>query len=153
FTLGGIAVRPPMTMDPSNLASLELARDLFRQVLPNFRRSTRVHVGLDEPFELPEEHYGDYAAYLRSIRALPELDGREMLVWGDILAEHPELLDDMPDGVTIAEWGYEAGHPFSPRMATLAAAGRRAWVCPGTSSWSSLLGRPTNMIENQRNAI
>jgi len=31
-------------------------------------------------------------------------------------------------------------------------AGRDVWVCPGTSSWNSLFGRTTNMIENQCNA-
>jgi hypothetical protein len=152
FTLGGIMRRPPMTMDPAHPGALALARDLFSQLLPNFRHSDRVNVGLDEPFELPDERYGEYVDYLVALRNAPELDGREMLVWGDILANHPALIGKLPDGVTVAEWGYEADHAFDARLAALADAGRSAWACPGTSSWSSIFGRTTNMRTNQRNA-
>lgn len=147
FSLAGIMRRPPMTMDPSDPASLALVRDLLSQLLPNFR-SGRVHVGLDEPFELPEDRYGEYVDYLVALRAAPELDGKQMLVWGDILATHPELIERLPDGVTVAEWGYEAGHPFADRLSRLDG----AWVCPGTSAWNSLFGRTTNMRENQLGA-
>ena len=51
-----------------------------------------MHVGLDEPWELPPERAGDYLDWVVALRALPELDGREMLVWGDILANHPDLV-------------------------------------------------------------
>ncbi len=148
FTIAGVMRRPPMTMDPSNPRSLALTRDLLGQLLPHFRHSDRVNVGLDEPFELDPARYDEYVAYLAALRAAPELDGREMLVWGDILTGHPELIAHIPDGVTIAEWGYEATHPFDDRVGALAAAGRSAWVCAGTSSWSSLFGRTTNMREN-----
>jgi hypothetical protein len=57
FMLAGIVRRPPMTMDPANPASLALARELLGQLLPNFGNSTRVNVGLDEPFELEESRY------------------------------------------------------------------------------------------------
>ena len=146
FTLGGIMRRPPMTMNPSDPGALALARDLLAQLVPNFS-ADRVNVGLDEPFELPEDRYGEYVAYLAGLRAAPELDGKEMIVWGDILATHPELIEQLPDGVTVAEWGYEANHPFDGRLAALGE--RPRWVCPGTSAWNSLFGRTTNMIENQ----
>jgi hypothetical protein len=152
FTMARIMPQPPATMDPTDPRSLAFARDLLAQLVPNFAHSDRVHVGLDEPFELPEERYGDYVDYLIALRAAPELDGKEMLVWGDILAGHRELIDKLPDGVTVAEWGYEAGHPFDDRLEVLARVGRAAWACPGTSSWNSLLGRTTNMRENQRSA-
>jgi hypothetical protein len=71
-------------------------------------------------------------------------------VWGDILSGHPELIERIPDGVTVAEWGYEAEHPFEDRMRAFG--DKPAWVCPGTSSWSSLLGRTTNMRDNQLGA-
>jgi hypothetical protein len=87
-------------------------------------------------------------SWLHAVHALPELDGREVLVWGDILAGRPELVAQVPDGVTVCEWGYDAGHPFAERAAIFEAAGRRFWVCPGTSSWLTILGRVTNMRAN-----
>ena len=147
FTLGGIMRRSPMTMNPADPASLALARDLLAQQIPNFAHSDRVNVGLDEPFELSEDRYDEYVDYLIALRAAPELDGKEMLVWGDILATHPQLIAQLPDGVTVAEWGYEANHPFDGRLTALG--DRTRWVCPGTSAWNSLFGRTTNMRENQ----
>ncbi|HEX5267861.1 MAG TPA: family 20 glycosylhydrolase [Acidimicrobiales bacterium] len=137
----------PTTMDPSNPAALELTRSLLAELLPRMR-SRRAHVGLDEPWELPPERAGDYGAYISALRAAPELADHEMLVWGDIVALHPELAPGLPPGVTVCEWGYEADHPFADRCRTLADAGRPFWVCPGTSSWDSLLGRWSNAREN-----
>jgi hexosaminidase len=143
--------RPPTTLDPGRPGSLELVRSLLAELLPHFD-SRLVNVGLDEPWELPAERSADYGAYLRALRDCPELDGREMLVWGDIVAQHPELVAGIPDGVTVCEWGYEADHPFPGRLAALADAGKPFWACPGTSSWDSLLGRWTNARLNCQRA-
>jgi hexosaminidase len=137
--------RPPMTLDPANPGSLALVRDLLGQLLECFT-STRVHIGLDEPWELPEARIPEYLAWIDTLAALPELDGRELLVWGDILAGRPERLAGLPERVTVCEWGYDDWHPFDERAASYADAGRAFWVCPGTSSWMTILGRTTNMV-------
>ncbi|HTZ10709.1 MAG TPA: family 20 glycosylhydrolase, partial [Acidimicrobiales bacterium] len=139
--------RPPLTLDPANPGALALVTDLLEQLVPQVG-STRVHVGMDEPWELRAERSPEWAAWLRSLRALPVLADRELLVWGDVLAAHPELLAGLPDGVTVCEWGYEDNHPFRERTARLAAAGVAFWVAPGTSSWLSLSGRVANMLGN-----
>jgi hypothetical protein len=145
-------VRPPTTVEPTNPDALALMASLLRELLAAFS-SPRVHVGLDEPWELPDERFADYLDYVRRLRALPELDGRQALMWGDIVASHPDELASIPDGVTVCEWGYEDGHPFAQRAALLAAAGRPFWLCPGTSSWNTLVGRWTNMVGNIRGAV
>ena len=141
--------RPPGTIDPSKPGSLTLVRELLAELLPNFG-SQRVHVGLDEPFEMPPERLDEYGAWVTTLRRLPEMDGREMLMWGDILAGKPELIEVLPDHVTVCEWGYEDWHPFEARTRQLSDAGRPFWVCPGTSSWLTILGRTTNMVGNCR---
>ena len=65
----------------------------------------------------------------------------------------PDELASIPDGVTVCEWGYEDGHPFAARAALLAAAGRPFWLCPGTSSWNTLVGRWSNMLGNIRGCV
>jgi hypothetical protein len=75
-----------------------------------------------------------------------------MLVWGDVLSRHPEVIDRLPDDVTVCEWWYEAGHPWDARLDAIASAGRPAWVCPGTSAWSSLVGHANNGRVNCRQA-
>src|SRR5438045_8362824 len=77
--------RAPTTLDPAKPGSLALVRELLGELLPNFT-SKRVHLGLDEPWELPVERYDEYGAWVDALRALPEVAGYEVLVWGDILA-------------------------------------------------------------------
>ena len=143
--------RPPTTLEPRHPDVLPLIGSLLEELLAAFS-SRRVHVGLDEPWELPDERFDDYLDYVHRLRARPELDGRQALMWGDIVASHPERLGEIPDGITVCEWGYEDGHPFAERAALLASAGRPFWLCPGTSSWNTLVGRTTNMLGNIRGA-
>jgi hypothetical protein len=143
--------RPPLTLDPAKPGSLELVTDLLGQLVPAVT-SSRVHVGLDEPWELPAERHGDWATWLAALRDLDELDGRELLVWGDVLAAHPDLIAALPDDVTVCEWGYEDNHPFDERASRLAAAGVPFWMSPGTSSWLSVTGRVDNMLGNVSSA-
>jgi hypothetical protein len=137
----------PTTLDPAKPESLALVRELLGELLRCFT-SRRVQVGLDEPWELPAERVADYQRWVRTLRELPELEGREMLMWGDVIANHPGALGGLPEGVTVCEWGYEDWHPFAERTAALTEAGVAHWVCPGTSSWLSILGRVTNMKGN-----
>lgn len=143
--------RPPMTIEPNDPGSLALVRELLAELLPLFT-SPRVHVGLDEAWEMPAARLADYVAWVETLRALPELEGREMLIWGDMVTGRPDLLAGLPAGVTVCEWGYDDWHPYDERCAALAAAGVPFWVAPGTSSWSSIVGRATNARNTCRSA-
>ena len=116
--------------------------------------------------------------YLEHLLRLVEgvrADGREALFWGDILHHHPELVAELPRRDAIALlWHYEAPDPPLPDVvrAALAPYGISAqmlrgfagqvdafaehampfWVCPGTSSWNSLVGRVGNARANLRDA-
>ncbi len=140
-----------MTLDPAQPGSLALVRELLGELLPLFS-SRRVNIGLDETWELPRERLDEYFAWIATLRALPELDGHEVIIWGDMFSGDPALVAKVPDGVTVCEWGYDAEYPFDERLARLARAGLPFWVAPGTSAWLSIGGRLTNAVENCRNA-
>ena len=140
-----------MTIDPANPESLALVRELLAELLPLFT-SRRVNIGLDETWELPRERLGEYFEWVAKMRALPELAGREVIIWGDMFSGDAELVAQVPDGVTVCEWGYDAEYPFDERTAMLADAGIPFWVAPGTSSWLSIAGRITNAKESCRHA-
>jgi len=152
YTEHGI-LRAPTTIEPTAPGSLTLVRGLLAELLPSFRHGRYLHIGLDEPWEMPPERIDDYLEWVRKLRALPELEGRELLIWGDILAGRPEHIRAVPDGVTVCEWGYDAGYPFDERARTYAACGRPCWTAPGTSSWLTILGRVTNMRANCAEAV
>jgi hypothetical protein len=140
-----------MTIDPANPGSLALVRELLAELLPLFS-SRRVNIGLDETWELPKERLDEFFAWVATLRALPELAGREVIIWGDMFSGDPALLAQVPDGVTVCEWGYDAEYPFDERAAMLAEAHLPFWVAPGTSSWLSIGGRVTNAIGACRHA-
>ena len=146
----GIA-RSAMTIEPSAPGSLALVRELLAELVPLFS-SRRVNVGLDEAWELPRARMPDYLEWMATLRSLPELEGRELLVWGDMLNGDPALLAQVPPGITLCEWGYESNFAFDERAAVLAGAGIPFWVAPGTSSWLTIVGRVTNAIETCRHA-
>jgi hypothetical protein len=109
---------------------------------------------------------------LRLVRPLLA-DGCEVLFWGDILRHHPELVSELPrEGVIACAWHYEAPQSSAPlpdellallaefgvdraglagfaaHVEAFARSGLPFWVCPGTSSWNSLLGRLPNARGN-----
>src|SRR5207244_1031800 len=66
-------LRPPTTIEPSNPASLALVRELLSELLRNFG-SRRVHVGLDAPWELPDQRFGEHLGWARTLGGPGELD-------------------------------------------------------------------------------
>lgn len=58
-----------------------------------------------------------------------------------------------PEDILFLEWGYEKEHPFEERCGRLKEAGKRFYVCPGTSSWNTLTGMTDNMLLNIDHAI
>jgi len=74
--------------------------------------------------------------------------GKKTLMWGDVLARHPELVHKLPADLTVLHCNYDAPVPSEPQCRMLRENGIRYYVCPGTSSWSSITGRTDNMLAN-----
>ena len=54
--------------------------------------SRRVNIGLDETWELPARAARRVLRVGPTLRALPELDDHEMIIWGDMFSGDPELV-------------------------------------------------------------
>lgn len=153
--------RAPFSLSPAVPESLQLLDELYSELLPYFS-SQYCNVGCDETFDLgkgrsqqlcQEQGVGRvYLNFLTQVSKLVEKHGRTMQFWGDIILQHPELVSALPKNAVALEWGYEADHAFDADGAQFAAAGIPFYVCPGTSSWLTLVGRTHNMIGNLENA-
>jgi hypothetical protein len=152
----------PTSLCPTDPRCVDFLSGLYDDLLPNFT-SSLFNVGCDETFDLRGEgrsaarvqELGEgrvYLEFLKKIHALVRARGKTMAFWGDIIIRHPELVAELPSDAVALEWGYEADHPFDAHGARFAAAGVPFYVCPGTSSWNSLAGRTSNMVENLRSA-
>ncbi|MCS6870006.1 MAG: family 20 glycosylhydrolase [Anaerolineae bacterium] len=157
-----LALTPrPFGLSPAVQETLPFLAGLYDELLPHFS-SQYFNVGCDETFDLGKgrskalvEAQGVGRVYLDFLKKVAELvreRGRIMQFWGDIIIQHPELVPELPRDVIALEWGYEANHPFEAHGALFAKSGVTFYVCPGTSSWQSMVGRTTNMRGNLQNA-
>ena len=115
-----------------------------------------------------------YLDFLRQIHREVSARGKRMMFWGDIILKYPELIPELhtfgvppsggsgdslqapPKGGTpnliALNWGYEADHPFDREAEIFAKAKIPFYVCPGTSTWQTLIGRHDNALTNMRAA-
>jgi len=148
-------VNAKTTLDPSDPGSIELVSKMADDLLPNFTSSS-FNVNLDEPFELGKgkskelcarmgegEVYLDYAIKLHDIVVRKH---KKMMMWGDIVMRHPELIHKIPRDITLLDWGYESSYPYERHCKMLQKSGLDYMVCPGTNSWTSISGRTDNML-------
>lgn len=153
----GTFLRYPTTLAPENPGTLPFIRSLHDEFLPHFT-SSRFNVGCDETWDLGRgqsrricEKRGKHEVYVdfltRICREVQSRD-RQMMFWGDIIMHQPELIKNLPKDTIALNWGYEANHPYEKETAILARSGRPFYVCPGTSTWMTLIGRLDNALPN-----
>ncbi len=152
--------RSPSTLNPLDPRSLTLMTDLYDELLPHFT-SRYFNIGADEPWELGQgaskaevEKRGGrvYLEWIQQVYQAVTARGLTMQFWGDIILHYPDLISELPADAITMEWGYESTHDFAGHGALFAKAGKPFYVCPGTSSWNSLVGRTENAIGNLKSA-
>src|SRR5690606_41990055 len=57
-------------------------------------------------------------------------------IWADMFWHHPELIAEFPEDIILLDWWYEAKDDYQT-VDVIAGAGRRFYVCPGSSSWQA----------------
>ncbi|HTO09683.1 MAG TPA: glycoside hydrolase family 20 zincin-like fold domain-containing protein [Myxococcota bacterium] len=118
-----------------------------------------------------------YLNYVSQLISGLQAEGRTVQLWGDIIGQHPELIPELPRERLVAlAWGYEAPidpaeiprniwdslvalgvdveaiRGFAVQARRYQRAGVPFTVCPGTSSWLSLVGRVPNALGNVSDA-
>jgi hexosaminidase len=149
------------TLSPAFEDTYTLLDELYADMLPAFT-STTLNVDCDETYDLgrgaSQSRAGEvglgrvYLDHILRLRELAARYGRRIQIWGDILLNHPELIGELPDDVTLLDWRYgPADEYLTPQI--FAQAGRRFWVCPGVSSWNTLFPRLGGARRNIRNFV
>jgi hexosaminidase len=151
----------PWSLNPTHPGSIKLVKSMLDEYLPYFTSDT-INVGCDEPLDVGQgknkelvEKVGRGRVYLDFVKKIYNevtARGKKTQIWGDIIIEHPDLIPELPEDITVLEWGYEGSHPFNEHGAQFAKAGLNYYVCPGTSSWNSIAGRTENALANLINA-
>jgi hypothetical protein len=157
----GEFLRRPSTLAPNHPGTLPFLRGLYDELLPNFS-SGYFNIGCDETWDLGRgqsirlgETKGKgrvYLDFLKRIHCEVSARGKQMMFWGDIILKYPSLIRELPKNAVALNWGYEADHPFAKEAAQFAKAKIPFYVCPGTSTWQTLIGKHDNALANLRAA-
>lgn len=152
----------PFSLSPAVPESIKLVDEILQELLPNFS-SNKVNIGCDETFDLCQgkskelcEKIGKgrvYLDFLLKVYNIAKKHKQTVMFWGDIIENHPELIEELPKDMIAMVWGYEADHPFDEKCKLYEQSNISFYVCPGTSTWNSFIGRSKNCIENIKNAI
>ena len=126
------------TIDPKNPESYALITSLMEQYIPLFS-SDRFNICCDETFDLckGKNAGGDVAAtYVEFVSKLVKFlqeRGKTVMMWGDIVMQHPEVLTQLPDGIEYLNWCYDMkGNGLKPEL--LAEHNKPQIICPSVHS-------------------
>lgn len=131
------------TIDPKNEKSIKLIQSLIDQYIPLFR-TDKFNICCDETFDLKNGKYKDedtgklYIDFVKLIISYLKSKGKKVMMWGDILLQHPETISELPKDIEFLNWAYYAD-PKEDQFKLLAELGCKQIVCPGTNSWSRLV--------------
>ena len=146
------------TLDASNPQSLQFVRDMIDEYLPLFS-SGKFNIGCDETFDLGRgrnrplaESMGVGKLYLYFVREVVNhvrSRNKSVMLWGDILLRYPEVLKDLPEGITLLNWNYDPD-ATEDDIRTIAEAGFTQYACPGVKGWNRLVNDMDGSTDNIR---
>lgn len=151
----------PHLLCPTNEATYRLLDDLYAEVLP-LLPFPFFNVCCDEteglgtgPSKPLADQIGVGGLYVQHIRRVHDLVknkyGKRMMMWGDIILQHPDRLKEVPRDIVMLTWGYDPRPTFESQITPFAKSGYEFFVCPGVNNWSRVLpnfGAATMNIHN-----
>ena len=97
---------------------------------------------------------GVYVGHIRRVHdLLRDKHQKRMMMWGDIILQHPDKLAQIPKDTLMLTWGYDARANFEDQIVPFAKSGYEFFVCPGVNNWSRILPDFGVAVTNIRNFV
>jgi len=132
------------TLDVSQEESFTLISAIIDEYTALFSSGT-FNICCDETFDLGNGKNKELAAkvgkgklysdFLLRLITHVKSKGKTVQFWGDILLEHPEFLEVIPEGCIFLNWDYEKNTP-EEKTKTFAKTNVQQLLCSGTSGWN-----------------
>ena len=130
---------------PGDPGTLPLISSWFGELAKVFP-GPYAHIGADETEELglgktreevKQKGLGAvYLNFLSQIHATLAPYHKQLLFWGDIAENSPELVGTLPKDMIAVPWHYDAAPDFTKNLEPFIKSGLETWVAPGVNNWN-----------------
>jgi hexosaminidase len=145
----GMAERPHgHVLAPGDPQAPGFLENMYSQMAGVFP-SNFYHIGCDETFELglgrskasvEKEGYGKvYVDSLVRAYDLVRKYNKQVMFWGDIAVEHPEMIPSLPKGLIVASWEYGYHKSYERWLKPFEGTGMKIFVCPWIGNTSLII--------------
>lgn len=144
---------------PGDAGTLPLISSWFGELAKIFP-GPYAHVGADETFELglgrtrqEVKNKGLGAVYLNFLTQIHNTlapNKKQLLFWGDVAVNSPELVGTLPKDLIAVPWEYDAKPDFKPIIEPFTKVGLETWVAPGVNNWNRLYPNNNEALGNIR---
>ena len=119
-----------------------------------------VHIGADETSDLGLGRTHDrvkqqglgavYLDFLKQIHTTLAPNHKQLLFWGDIAVNSPDLVATLPKDMIAVPWEYDAKPDFTSLILPFKNAGLETWVAPGVNNWNRIFPNNNETMGNIR---
>ncbi|MEN8188133.1 MAG: glycoside hydrolase family 20 zincin-like fold domain-containing protein, partial [Bacteroidota bacterium] len=134
-------------ISPTMKESYEFLQDVYQEIVPVFN-GNYFNINCDETFGLGEGKSkvmadsmgidGIYLYHINKLNAMLKPFDKKILMWGDIVAKYPQIIDQLPKDITVIAWAYHAADNFEFKVTPLSKTGLNVWVAPGINCWGNI---------------
>lgn len=128
--------------------ALNFLNQMYKQMADVFPAPI-YHVGCDETFELglgrtaeavQKRGYGEvYVENLIQVHDLVRKFNKQVMFWGDIAVQHPEMISKLPRDLIVASWEYGAHPSYGKWLKPFDGTGMKIFVCPWVGNTSLIV--------------
>jgi hexosaminidase len=147
---------------PGDPGTLPLIASWFHELAQIFP-GPYAHIGADETFDLglgrtrqevQQQGLGKvYLSFLTRIHDTLEPEHKQLLFWGDIAVNSPDLVPTLPKDMIAVPWEYDAKPDFTGEIVPFTKAGLETWVAPGVNNWSRMYPNNNEAMGNIGNFV
>ncbi|MFZ0745802.1 MAG: family 20 glycosylhydrolase [Terracidiphilus sp.] len=144
---------------PGDPGTLPLISSWFGELAKVFP-GPYAHIGADETEELglgktreevKQKGLGAvYLNFLSQIHATLAPYHKQLLFWGDIAENSPELVGTLPKDMIAVSWHYDAAPDFTKNLEPFIKSGLETWVAPGVNNWNRVYPNNNEALGNIR---
>lgn len=133
----------------------QLLRNILAEFLPCFS-SARFNLCGDETYDLgkrmpdaaPADIARQYTDHIRFLQKEAVRHGKTLMLWGDMLLKHTDVISNLPEGCEILDWAYFPSNRFE-KCGEFISRGLPTAVCPSVRGF----GMVFNAVEEARTVM